>query len=119
MSTSQTHRKLRTADQTTYSYGYSAKIIEEFVEKYARATIFVARKLGFTPREFKHSLIVLFQFRNGKWNSVRDTLKYIDKHRLYGEIQGYEYTIFLKYLTSVRSLVEDILLERGFSAGKY
>lgn len=102
-----------------YPFHYSARIVEKFVEKYARATIFCAKKLGISPREFKWSLIVLFAKSNNRWNSVRDAIKYVEKNNMYNYLSKYDADMLAKYLTFVRYICEDSLLEVGFSNGRY
>lgn len=110
----------RSLPQTTsYPLEYSRDIVESFVQKYARATIYIAKRCGMSPRDFKWSLIKLFRFNNGRWNSVRDTVKYVQRWQLWEEAGRYDFTAFQKYLTCVKTLAEDNLMDNGFSDGKY
>lgn len=113
------HNSKRPISDSTYPLEYSQRIVEQFVEKYSRATTFLARKLGISPREFKYSLINLFRFQNNRWNSVRDVIKYVDRHDLYDYLSKYSYEQTVNYLTYIKYIVEDRLISEEFSRGRY
>lgn len=96
---------------STYPYHYSEQVIAEFENKYARVMLFISKKLGFTPKYFRLMLINAFMNHNGHWNVVRETLKYVDRHDLYGLIATMTKEEAVKYLTSVRTIVEDWLID--------
>jgi len=101
------HRKI-------YSYELASSVIENFCTKYTRATLFFAKKLLMDPKNFKYTLIKLFMYNNVRWNIIRDCLKKVDKEDMYFELARLTKPEFIKYLTAVRSLVEDRQLDLEF-----
>lgn len=98
------HTTLR---HSVYEFRYSARIVEEFVEKYSRATIFVAKILGVDCRALKYGLINTFQRNNALWNILRDSIKRIDQHNMYADIGRLDDKNRKKYLTYVKFMVTD------------
>ena len=96
-----------------YPYFYSESVVNKFIDKHSRVTVFIAKKLHKDPRDFRYTLIKLFMDRNGAWNSTRDTIKYIEKHDLYAMIDSLSYENVKKYLTGVKYLVQDSLIDSG------
>lgn len=96
---------------TVYAFRYSEGVIDAFMEKYSRVCNFVCKKVGLTAQDFKMRLVSSFMYHNAKWNVARETLKYIDKWNLYNEAAFLERPDFLKYLTAVQSLCEDLLID--------
>jgi hypothetical protein len=94
-----------------YPYLYAESVVDSFIDSWGRVTIFVAKKSGMTPSAFRNLLVKTFMYRNGRWNVTRDLLKYIDRHNLYNEMAFYDRSDFQKYLTCVKSLVEDDLID--------
>jgi len=96
---------------SVYSRDYAEKIIQQFIDSYARVLIFVAKKLRIDPKTFRDILINAFIYRNASWNCLRDALKYIDKHDLYKELSSYHGEVFKNYLTDVKYIVTDTLID--------
>lgn len=96
-----------------YPYLYAESVVDAFIEKYARVTIFVAKKSGYTVREFRYRLIKLFMDNNVRWNTLREVLKYVDKHQLYDEIAFLSKRDFQKYLTAIKALSHDSFMDNG------
>lgn len=94
-----------------YPFLYSVRIVEDFIIKYSRATCFIAKKLDMDPRDLKLELTKLFMYKNRCWNVWRETIKYIDIHNMYGYLQVYDRSNFIKYLTCIRSLETDFLID--------
>lgn len=94
-----------------YPYLYSEGVIDEFLKNYSRVVLFVSKKCHMSAKEFRFNMIKCFMYRNSRWNVLRETLKYIEKHQLYSDMAFYHGPDFEKYLTAVRSLVEDSLID--------
>lgn len=107
-----------TLKQAVYAFRYSADVVESFIEKYSRATIFISKKLGITPKEFKYSLINLFMKRNAKWNMTREVIKRVHNQNLYPVLSPLSRDEFLKYLTVVRVIIDDEFMEGRISQDK-
>lgn len=95
-----------------YSLEYAHEVIDQFVDKLGRATAFFANKLGYDAIDFRRLLVNLFRYRNARWNVVRDCIKYFDKYDLYDDVRQYDAENFRIWLTSVKTLVEDDLIDR-------
>lgn len=94
-----------------YPYLYAVHVIEEFEQKYSRVINFTAKMLGMDPKDFRDNLVKCFMYRNGRWNSLRETLKYVDKHDLYDHIAGFELEDRKLYLNYVKYFVQDKLID--------
>lgn len=90
-----------------YSFRNALDAVRPFTISYARATNFIAKKLGFDPKDFVDSLIRLYIYQNPRWNVVRDTIKKVERWNMYEELAQYGRDDLLKYLTCVKTLVED------------
>lgn len=95
-----------------YPYFYAESVVYKFIDKYSRVVHFIAKKIGMEPSEFTMLMIKLFMYQNGAWNSIRDTLKYVDKHRLIDEIAHYSRIDTLNYLTKIKYIVQDSLIDK-------
>ena len=95
---------------TSYSYRYADEVVNSFIDKRGRTTYFLAKMLGIEPKEFVYGLKKLFMWQNGRWNAVRDTIKYVDNHNLYEMIAKLDYENRLIYLTKVKNFVEDFII---------
>lgn len=91
----------------SYSYEYSANVVDSFLDSYARVLIFVAKKLKMDPRELRKRLIKIFQSNQPRWYITRETLKRIEKYDMYHDMAKLSREDFIKYYTCVKSLVED------------
>lgn len=91
----------------SYSYEYSATIVDRFLDSYSRVLIFVSKKLRMDPRDLRKYLIKLFQSNQPRWRITRDTLKQIEKYDMYTDMAKLSREDFIKYYTCVKSLVED------------
>lgn len=98
------HTTLR---HNVYDFRYAARIVEAFVEKYARATIFVAAILNVDPKILKYALINTFQRNNSLWNILRESIKRIETHNMYPEIRQLDDDERRAYLTYVKFIVTD------------
>jgi hypothetical protein len=105
------HKQHSVSRANTYNYRLATASVEAFVEKYARVTIFMAKKLEFPVWKFKENLKTLFMYYNVRWNVVRETMKYLEKQNLVPYLSQYTKDEFLEYLTTVKSLVVDDLLK--------
>lgn len=90
-----------------YSFAYARVAVESFVEKHARATIFLAGIYESDNKAFVRRLVMLFQYRNRAWNQYRDLIKWVDFDYRMDEIRGLPEENRLDYLKSVKSLVDD------------
>ena len=93
-----------------YPYLTAARAIDGFVDCYSRATCFLAKKLQLSPMDLRKILIKQFMYMNARWNVTRDIIKWIDREDMFDELARLEYKLFVKYLTSVKTLVEDDIL---------
>ena len=91
----------------SYPYLYSERVVEAFVEKYARATIFFAKKLGMSPKHLKMLLTKQFRTANARWNVTRDVIKWIHTSNAYNYLKGLDQGGFIFYLTAVKYMAED------------
>lgn len=101
----------RLCRETVYSYRSACSAVEPFVEKYARATCFVAKKTGLTPKDLKYTLIKAFMYKNTSWNIARDVIKRVELHDLYDSLSPLSVRESQKYLTVVKVMLEDEWLD--------
>jgi hypothetical protein len=94
-----------------YSYRFASKVVTDFEEKYARVVLFVGEKLQMLPEEFRNYLVNQFQHNNRRWNVTREALKLIDKHDQYEMLGKLTPSEFVQYVTCVKSLAVDWLLD--------
>lgn len=95
-----------------YSYDYSTRVVHDFVDSYSRATSFVADMCFIDRRKFVQTLINLFAHNNRRFQFVRDTIKMVERADLYRDIARIPADDRPKYLTAVRTLIEDEWLDR-------
>lgn len=96
-----------------YSYGYSANVVDSFMDSYGRVCIFVAKKLYMEPKDFRVSMITAFMDHNTAWQRAREVLKYIHNLDLYDTLSGLTRAECLKYLTVVKVMADDSFAEDG------
>lgn len=94
-----------------YPREYSASVVDKFLDNYARVHIFVARMIGKDPKEFREALIRAFMYRNARWNVTRDVLKYVHNQDLYAVLKALSLPDRTIYLTAVKTLCEDFLID--------
>lgn len=102
-----------------YPYFYSASIVDSFIDSYSRATYFLAKKLGYDPKDFRMTLIKLFMSGSPRWNITREVIKKVENWNMYNELMTYDRSGVLKYLTSVRTMVEDELIDKEILHKRY
>lgn len=96
-----------------YPYDYSYRVVQAFLDSYGRAAIFIGKKLGMSPAEMRDSLVICFAHRPARWNALRDTIKVVEKQDLYAAMRRMTKAECIDYLTAVRSLVDDDMLDRA------
>ena len=101
---------------SVYSYRFAANVVESFVDKYGRATIFVGRKLCMEPRAFKMGLIKMFMNHNMHFQIFREVIKRVEKYNMYSDFSHLSRSDFILYLTSVKVWVEDDYMDGLFCA---
>ena len=104
MSSSHPHR-------TRYPYLFAESVVDNFLDKYSRVVIFVARKLEMPPKHLRYLLIKTFMLHPAKWNAVRDTLKTVEQQQLYGVLCTLDAENVANYLTCVKTMCEDSLID--------
>ena len=104
-------RKKIPVQHPVYSWEYSREVVDQFLKDYARVTIHVGKLLGLSPTEMRESLVKAFRYHNTRWKVLRETLKYIDKEGLPTILSRLGREDRLVYLTAVRSLVEDDMID--------
>ena len=97
--------------EAVYSYRYAVLVVDRFIDSYSRVINFVAKKLWMDPKELRDMLVNQFMHKNARWNVTRDMFKKIDRQDLYDELSVYDKETFVKYLTCVKSLSEDWLID--------
>lgn len=95
---------------TPYPFANARLAVDNFVQKYARATNFCAKKLGLAPMDFRKALIWIFRYQNDRWNRTRDAIKNIEYRNLYEEYSTYDKQTFVYYMS-----VSDFLENGSFS----
>jgi len=93
---------------SSYAYQYSASVVDSFIEKYARATRFFGKIYGLDGRETRKALIKCFQFKNNRWNIVREQIKWVEKTDAYAFLASIGNAGAREYLTAVKYQAEDL-----------
>ncbi len=106
---------IKVLKSSVYSWEYSEWVVDGFINKYSRVMTFVAKKLGMPMKHVRLYYVDLFRSKNAKFQILRETLKRIHKQDLYADLARLDRADFLKYLTSVRTLVEDDWLDDTFA----
>ncbi len=94
-------------DPVRYPYLFAYGVVDRFVEKYARATIFIAKKMELPPKELKMRLIVAFMERNIQWQRARELIKRVENESMYEYLDPLTPAEARKYLTYVGQIVTD------------
>lgn len=96
-----------------YPYDFAESVISDFENKYARVMVFLARKLGLSPKEFRFRLIKCFMYNNRKWNVLREVMKNIHDQNIYDDLDTYSGKALVKYIQALRTFAEDRLIDKG------
>ena len=97
-----------------YSHAFGEAVVEEFLEKYGRATEIVARGVGADFGDFCKGLIMLVRFKQFQWEATKKVIKGVHNDAGMQQILRNPSIKTLdkrKYLTIVKSNVHDILLD--------
>lgn len=85
--------------------------VDPFLEKYARAANYFAKKLGMDPKYLRKCLINCFRYQNARWQRVRDAIKSLEIQNRYEEYKKVDYETFVYYMS-----VNDFLEHGSFSS---
>jgi len=96
-----------------YSFDFSADVVDNFICKYWRATATVGTSLGLSTSDMRRSLINAFMRNQPRWKCLRDTIKRCTEPEQLALLRCLSKTEAIKYLTSVRSIAEDYLIDHG------
>jgi hypothetical protein len=97
-----------TPSHTPLAYNqYAARVVDSFLDSYARGAIFFGKTWGLTPRNLRKYLIHLFVVRNNKWNIIRDLIKWIQKPDNLSYLSRMSIEDRQYYLTKVKYEVTD------------
>lgn len=99
------------AKRAIYSFRFAESVVDSFIEKYARATIFVCKKCNIKGNAFRYGLIKAFMYNQTRWKVLREMIKYVEKHDLVREWANLPVDQFPYYLTFVRTTCEDYLID--------
>lgn len=97
--------------RSSYSFSYSESVVDSFLDHYARAANFICSKLRINPLVFRIRLIKLFMDNQPRWRVTRDALKIIEREDLYCDMRQLTREECLVYLTSIKTLAEDWLID--------
>lgn len=84
-----------------YAYWWSARVINDFIDSYGRATYFVAKVLGLDCDEWRETLIQTLMRGGYLWERLREGIKCIERQDMYDEIMALPVGKRKEYLTFV------------------
>lgn len=93
-----------------YPYQYAESVVDAFVDKYARATNFLAKVSGVSALAYREHLIKLFMVNNQKWNVIRDLIKWVAAPTRFNRLRAMEVEDCQTYLTYVRYECEELVI---------
>jgi len=94
-----------------YSFKWAQQVVEDFTEKYARATSFVVKMSGISHKELCLRLIESVRRRNQlKWEATKRAWKELE-HEDFGDFRGLDRVQRRKYLTAVKYSAVDSAID--------